>query len=95
MSLANRWFRSFSRRSVTTVTIAVAGNFGPQTNLDAIPQGGLLMTGGLTLTQPLTLGQQLVYRSETVDPHPVVVLETSLVAGSSVPDSIASHRVFA
>jgi hypothetical protein len=80
--------------NIATVTVAVGGNFGPRTNLDESPQNAMLMTGALTLTQPLTLGHQLVYRSDTVNPYPLVVLETSLLASSSVPDSIDARLTF-
>ena len=77
-----------------TVSIAVGGNFGVRTNQDDLPANGMLMTGGLTITQPLTLGHQLVYRSDTVNPRPVVVVETSLLSTSSVPDSIDAQLTF-
>jgi len=80
--------------NIATVTVAVGGNFGPRTNLDEVPANAMLMTGALTLAQPLSLGHSLVYRSDTVDPHPIVVLETSLLASSSVPDSIDATLTF-
>lgn len=80
--------------NVATVSIAVGGNFGPRTNLDESPQNAMLMTGAMTLSQPLTLGHELVYRSDTVDPYPIVVLETSLLSSSSVPDSIDARLTF-
>ncbi len=66
--------------NIATVSIAVGGNFGPRTNLDESPQNGMLLTGALTLSQPLTVDHELIYRSDTVDPHPIVVLETSLLS---------------
>jgi len=88
-----------SDSNIVTVSIAVGGNFGVRTNQDDLPQGAtqgspMLQTGGLTLTQPLTLGHQLVYRSDTVNPRPVVVVETSLLATSAVPDSIDAQLTF-
>lgn len=80
--------------NVATVTVVVGGNFGPRTNLDDVALGGTLQTGGLALAQPLTLGHQLVYRSDTVNPRPVVVLETSLLSSSAVPDSLDARLTF-
>ena len=80
--------------NIATVSIAVGGNFGPRTNLDESPQNGMLLNGALTLSHPLTLGHELVYRSDTVDPHPNVVLETSLLSSSNVPDSIDARLTF-
>ncbi|HUE74828.1 MAG TPA: cadherin-like domain-containing protein, partial [Pirellulaceae bacterium] len=71
-----------------TVTIAVGDNFGPRTNLDERIGGNMLHTGALSLAQPLTMGLNLVYRSDTHSTWPVVIVETSLVAGSAVPDTI-------
>jgi RHS repeat-associated protein len=80
--------------NVATVSIAVGGNFGVRTNLDESPAGAMLLTGALALSQPLTLGHELVYRSDTVNPHPIVVLETSLLSSSGVPDSIDARLTF-
>ena len=65
--------------NVATVSIAVGGNTGARTNVDEIPRDGMLLTGGLTLSQPLLMDQNLVYRSDSY-PHPVVVVETSLLS---------------
>lgn len=80
--------------NMATVTIAVGGNFGPRTNLDDVPLDAMEMTGGLALSQPLTLGHELVYRSDTVNPRPVVAIETSLNGFSQVPTSIDAQLTF-
>jgi RHS repeat-associated protein len=80
--------------NVAMASIAVGGHVGARTNLDDVPQNGMLLTGGLTVPQPLTLGNQLIYRSETMTPHPVVVLETLLPEAGSVPDSIDAQLTF-
>ena len=79
--------------NLTTVTIAVGGNFGPRTNLDERIQGNMLHTGALTIEQPLSMGHQLIYRSDS-DPRPVVIVETSLVSGSTVPNTIDAVLTF-
>ena len=80
--------------NVATVSIAVGDNFGPRRNEDISPLNGMLMSGALTLTQPLTMGLNLVYRSDTALLKPIVVVETSLQSGSTVPNSIDAQLTF-
>ena len=80
--------------NVATVSIAVGGVFGPRTNLDDQPLDSPMYTGANTLTQDLSLGQRLVYRSDTVSLKPVIVVETSLKSGATVPNSIDAVLTF-
>jgi hypothetical protein len=80
--------------NVVTASIAVGGHFGARTNLEEVARGGFLMTGGLELAQPLTPGLELVYRSDTVSPKPIVVLETFLTSYSSVPNEVRAQLTF-
>ena len=77
--------------NVTTVGIAIGGNFGVRTNLGENPRDGMLLTGGLTLSQPLVMDQDLVYRSESY-PRPVVVVETSLLLLVVATGSVSEER---
>ena len=79
--------------NVATVSIAVGGDFGARTNLDDVPLDAALHTGAVTLSQPLSQGLSLNYRSDTY-PRPVVVVETSLLSTSSVPNSIDAQLTF-
>ena len=79
---------------VVTVSIAVGGHFGPRTNQDELLRGSGLLTGELTFMQELTPGLNLVYNSSTAAPDPIVVLETSLLSGSSVPDEITAQLTY-
>lgn len=80
--------------NVATVSIAVGGVFGPRTNLDDQPLGSPLYTGANTLVQDLSLGERLIYRSDTVSLKPVIVVETSLKSGATVPNSIDAILTF-
>jgi RHS repeat-associated protein len=79
--------------NLATVSIAVGGHFGPRTNLEETARDGGLLTGELQLSEPLTPGLSLVYDSST-RPRPIVVLETFLQDGSTVPSSITAQLTF-
>jgi RHS repeat-associated protein len=79
--------------NIATVKLQVGQVFGPRTNQDEIALGGTNFDGGNRLVQPLTLGQSLIYNSNT-EPRPVVAVETSLLAGASVPTSIEAVLTF-
>ncbi|MGI8979218.1 MAG: Ig-like domain-containing protein, partial [Pirellulaceae bacterium] len=79
---------------VATVSIAVGGVFGPRTNLDDQPLDAPLMTGANTVVQDLSLGERLIYRSDTVSLKPVIVVETSLKSGASIPTTIDAVLTF-
>ena len=79
--------------NVATVSIAVGGNFGARTNQDEQPIDGQLQAGYLNVTAPLTPGLNLIYNSGTL-PRPIIVLETFLQSGSSVPTSIKAQLTF-
>lgn len=79
--------------NVATVNLQVGQVFGPRTNQDEIALGGTNFDGGNRHVQPLTLGQSLIYNSNT-EPRPVVAVETSLLAGASVPTSIEAVLTF-
>jgi hypothetical protein len=79
--------------NVATVSIAVGGHLGPRTNLEENSLGGGLLAGELQLATPLTPGIALVYNSNTI-PEPIVVVETSLESGSSVPDELSAQLTF-
>ncbi|MBC7852163.1 MAG: hypothetical protein IAF94_01905, partial [Pirellulaceae bacterium] len=80
--------------NVATVSISVGGVFGPRTNLDAQPLDSPLYTGANTVVQDLSLGQRLIYRSDTVSLKPVIVVETSLKSGASIPNSVDATLTF-
>ncbi|MBC7856989.1 MAG: cadherin-like domain-containing protein, partial [Pirellulaceae bacterium] len=80
--------------NVAMVSIAVGGVFGPRTNLDDQPLDAPLMTGVNTVVQDLSLGQRLIYRSDTVSLKPVIVVETSLKSGASIPNSVDATLTF-
>lgn len=79
--------------NVSTVSIAVGGVFGPRTNLDSNPLDAMNATGCLVVNQDLSQGQGLNYRSDSYS-RPVVEIETSLIAGSTVPNSITAQLTF-
>ena len=79
--------------NVSAVTIAVGGVFGPRTNLDTIAFNAMNATGGLAVSQDLSQGMGLNYRSDSY-PRPVVEIETSLISGSTVPNSITAQLTF-
>ena len=80
--------------NVVEAAIAVGGHFGPQTNPNQVLQDGTLTDGALLQSQTLTPGQALVYQSNTVDTRPIIMVETSLRADSSVPDEIRAQLTF-
>jgi hypothetical protein len=80
--------------NVATVSIAVGGVFGPRTNLDDQPLDSPLYTGANTQVRDLSLGERLIYRSDTVSLKPVIVVETSLKSGATVPNSIDAVLTF-
>lgn len=79
--------------NIATVNLQVGQVFGPRTNPDEIALGGVNFDGGNRVVQDLTLGQSLIYNSNT-EPRPVVVVETSLLAGASVPTAIEAVLTF-
>ena len=80
--------------NVAMVSIAVGGVFGPRTNLDDQPLDSPMYTGANTVVQDLSLGERLIYRSDTVSLKPVIVVETSLKSGATVPNSIDAMLTF-
>lgn len=80
--------------NVATVTISVGQTFGPRTNLDDNPLNSVGLLGVPVITRDLSLGEQLVYRSDAVSLKPIVVVETSLLSTSAVPNSIDAQLTF-
>ena len=96
-----RGFDSFTYRvsdgtansNTVEALIAVGGYLGPRTNQDGSPQDLSLLHGSLERVEPLTPGVSLTYQSDTQS-NAIVVVETSLLSGGSVPSAISAQLTF-
>ena len=73
---------------VTAVNIAVGTPLSAQLNASDYASESLLHSGILQTRQPLGGGLQLNYRSDSI-PTPIVAVETQLLPGAAIPDSIS------
>lgn len=80
--------------NVATVTVAVGTKLLAAQNLPSNTSiQSQLTTGNLSLTEQLTPDQTLVYRSDSLS-KPIIIVETQLAPGVSVPSAITAQLTF-
>lgn len=80
--------------NVVTVSISVGKDLSARTNADNVSQNGSLLDGANVITQSLGKDLNLIYRSDTSLIKPIIAVETTLLSGASIPDSIEATLTF-
>jgi RHS repeat-associated protein len=80
--------------NIVTVSIAVGTKISARTNADNLSQNGTLLDGANVITQSLGKDLNLIYRSDTSLIKPIIAVETTLLSGASVPDSMKAELTF-